>query len=125
MKMINVKDKLPPAGHYSQAVMSNGLVFLSGILPIDQQTGEKFSSASFDKQVKLVFENLINVLKECEMTTNHLVKVNVYIKNAENWATFNDLFADFMGNHKPARTVIPVQELHYGLLIELDAIAEL
>ncbi|MEY3421859.1 MAG: hypothetical protein RIR48_2159, partial [Bacteroidota bacterium] len=65
------------------------------------------------------------VLKECEMTTDHLVKVNVYIKNAENWATFNDLYADFMGNHKPARTVIPVQELHYGLLIELDAIAEL
>ncbi|MBK8054779.1 MAG: RidA family protein [Saprospiraceae bacterium] len=125
MKLINVSGKSAPTGHYSQAVSSNGSVYLSGILPIDQGTGEKLSAGSFKIQVSQVFKNLKDILDECGLTTSHLVKVNAYIKNAENWGAFNSLYAEFMGDHKPARTVIPVQELHYGFLIELDAIAEI
>lgn len=125
MKLMNVTDAIPPAGHYSMAVISHGLIFISGILPIHQQTGEKLTSASFQEQVIQVFSNLTAILNECGSDPGKLVKVNVYIKNVDDWLELNTLYKEFLGDHKPARTVIPVSHLHYGFLIELDAIAEM
>lgn len=125
MEFVSIKKALPQAGHYSQAVVSNGMVFLSGILPIDPWTGIKLTEGNFDAQVNQVFKNLSAVLEAAGTSPKKLLKVNVYLRNIEDWSEFNTLYSAFMGDHKPARTVIPVPDLHFGLLLELDAIAEI
>ncbi len=125
MKKIFVPDTLSPGGHYTPAIISNGFVFTSGLLPINQQSGEKLNTSSFKDQTIMVFENLNSILKAAGTSLDKVVKVSVFLKNINDWAEFNSLYSTLMGDHKPARTVVPVTDLHFGFLIELEAVAEL
>jgi 2-iminobutanoate/2-iminopropanoate deaminase len=126
MQKIQVKDCMNPVGHYSQAIVSGGLLFTSGILPIKIKTSEKLPiNSSIEEQLIVVFDNLNQILQEVGLTSDNVVKVTVYIAGGENWGIVNELYAKYFGEHRPARSIIPVQELHFGYKIELEAIAEL
>ena len=116
-------DRAPaPAGHYSQAVVSGGHVFISGQLPI-RSDGRPLAGDGFEAQARQAIENMLEILRAAGSTPQHLVKVTAYLVGVANWACFNALYASMLPEARPARTVVPVPELHYGYLIEIDAIA--
>jgi len=125
MKKITIPGAIPPRGHYTPAIESNGFLFISGIVPIDPFTGEKYSTVTFGEQTAVVLNNLETILKASGSSLQKLVKVTVFVNDISNWDMFNKLYSEKMGEHKPVRTVVPVGSLHYGFLIELDAIAEI
>ena len=126
MQKIQVKDSPKPVGHYSQAIVSNGLLFTSGILPIQIQTSEKLPiETSIREQSEVVFKNLKKILQEINLTPSNVVKTTIYITDSEAWDVVNQSFSDFFGEHRPARSIIPVSALHFGYKIELEAIAEM
>jgi reactive intermediate/imine deaminase len=116
-------DALPrPAGHYSHAVRAGGLVFVSGLLPVGPD-GRARADAPFDDQVAQVLANLDAVLAAAGTSRAALAQVRVYITDLARWARFNELYAAWIGERRPARCVVPVPALHHGVLIELEAVA--
>lgn len=119
---IDVPDNAPPGGHYSHATTGGGLVFVSGQLPIDKVQG-RLADAPFAVQAECAIRNLINALRAAGSGPEKLLKVNVYIVGIDHWPEFNRVYAELLGPHRPARAVIPVPELHYGFLVEVDGVA--
>lgn len=113
-----------PGGHYSHAVAANGLLFISGQLPITP-SGEKLTGAPFERQVQQVLANVDAILREAGCTRQDLVQVRVYVDAIEHWPAFNELYADWAGSARPARAVVPTGPLHFGLRIEVEAVAKL
>lgn len=111
-----------PAGHYAQAMVAGQQVYISGQLPI-RADGAALPDSSFDTQVRQVIGNMLAILEAAGCTQDRLARVTAYIVGVENWPRFNAIYAELLPNARPARTVVPVPELHYGYLIELDAIA--
>ena len=113
-----------PIGHYSQAIVHHGIVYVSGQLPIDPETGDKVPGGIEDQTLQAL-KNISEILKAAGSDILNTVKVTVYISDIELWQRVNAVYADFFGDHKPARAVVPTRNLHYGFLIEIDAIATL
>lgn len=111
-----------PGGHYSHVAVANGFVFVSGQLPINAQ-GEKLADASFDAQAEQVLANVKAALEGVGSSVAQLVQVRVYVVDVEHWASFNQIYARWAGDAKPARAVVPVAQLHYGFKIEVEAVA--
>ena len=111
-----------PGGHYSHVAVANGFVFVSGQLPINAQ-GEKLADASFDAQAEQVLANVKAALESVGSSVAQLVQVRVYVVDVEHWARFNQIYARWAGEAKPARAVVPVPQLHYGFKIEVEAVA--
>ncbi len=124
MKIINTEHAAEARGHYSQAIASNNLLFISGQLPVSAD-GSHNHDKPFEKQVELVLANLDAILQAGGSQRSNLLKVTVYITDLSKWGVFNELYAQFLGNHKPARAVVPVPELHYGYQLEIEAIAKI
>ena len=122
MQLIETQDAPEPAGHYSQATMVNGMVYVAGILPIVPRT-EKEIPAGIIAQAKQVFRNLQAVLLAAQSDLHQLVSLQLFIPNIELWPDVNSVCEQALGPHKPARTVIPCGTLHYGALIEVNAVA--
>ena len=111
-----------PAGHYSQAIVHNGLVYVSGQLPIDPVTGaEKFGT--IEDQAEQVLNNIAEILLAAGSDLNHVLKTTAYISDIELWPRINATYAAVFGEYRPARAVVPTKELHYGFQIEIDAVA--
>lgn len=116
-------DKAPLAGgHYSQAIEHNGLIFISGQLPIHPETGEKILGP-IEEQTLQVLKNIEAIAVAAGSDLNHILKTTVYVSDIDLWGKVNEVYAAFFGSHKPARAVVPVKTLHYGFLIEIEAIA--
>jgi 2-iminobutanoate/2-iminopropanoate deaminase len=116
-------EKAPiPAGHYSQAVAYNGLVFVAGQLAIDPQTGER-KLGSIEEQTEQALKNVSEILKAAGSDLKLVLKMTVYVADIGLWERVNQVYSRVMGEHRPARAVIPTGELHHGFLIEIDAIA--
>ena len=123
MKIIDT-PKMPKAnGHYSQCIAHNGIVYLSGQLPIDQKT--KSIPRSIEAQTDLVLENIETILTEAGSAKNQVLQVRIYISNIELWDKVNERFSLFFAQHKPTRCIIPTRELHFGCLIEIEITAVL
>lgn len=121
IEQITVSSSLPPGGHYSQATAFHDLVFVSGQLPI---TGEGPSEPEcFEAQARTALGHLLAIVQASGSSADHVLKVTAYIVGIEHWPLFNRVFAEMFGNARPARAVVPVPELHYGYLVEVDAIA--
>ena len=117
-------DIASPGGHYAHAKVHGTTVYVSGQLGI-RPDGSHTCKASFEDQATQALSNLLNVLRLAGCGPNDIVKVTAYVVGVENWASFNQVYADLFGDAKPARTVVPVPALHYGYLVEVDAIAAL
>ncbi len=122
MRFIETNDAPLPAGHYSQAVVTNGLVFVAGILPIVPNT-DRHIPDGVAAQAQQALDNLRAVLRAANSDLDQLVSVQIFIPSIESWGAINDVYRAALGAHKPARTVIPCGPLHYGALIEVNAVA--
>jgi 2-iminobutanoate/2-iminopropanoate deaminase len=111
-----------PGGHYSQAVVHNGLVFVSGQLSIDPSTGEK-KIGTIEEQTEQALNNVAEILRAANSDLSQVLKMTIYVADIELWTAVNTVYARVMGEHRPARAVIPTGRLHYGFLIEIEAIA--
>ena len=124
MKSVLTTKAPKPAGHYAQAIVHNDLVFVSGQLPIDPQTGEKCLGA-VEEQTEQALKIVAEILKAAGSDVDRVIKTTVYIANIELWDRVNSVYARFFGEHRPARAVVPSRELHFGFQIEIEAIAAL
>ena len=119
---VNPEGVSRPGGHYSHAVIANGMVYISGQLPVTA-AGEKLVDASFEAQARQVLANVQAILEGCGSGIEHLVQVRVYVDGIENWPAFNAVYAAWAGDARPARAVVPVPGLHYGFKVEVEAVA--
>jgi reactive intermediate/imine deaminase len=119
---INPAGLAMPGGHYSHVSIANGLVFVSGQLPIDA-SGKKLTDRPFEAQAEQVLANLATALVGAGSDVTKLAQVRVYIVDVAHWPSFNDIYARWAGDARPARAVVPVPALHFGLKIEIEAIA--
>jgi reactive intermediate/imine deaminase len=115
-------DRARPAGHYSHGVVANGFVFVSGQLPITPE-GEKLSGAGIEAQAEQALANVEAVLKACGSDVSRLVQVRVYLDDIANWPAFDAVYARWAGASRPSRAVVPTGALHYGLKVEVEAVA--
>ena len=122
MDHIYLKDAPKPAGHYSPGVVHNGLVYVSGQLPMDMETRKPFSG-DIETQTELALRNVEAVLKEAGSDLNHVLQMTIYVSDIELWGKVNEVYARVLGDHRPARAVIPVKDLHFDTKIEIAAIA--
>lgn len=121
MKVVNT-DKAPAAiGPYSQGVIANGLLFVSGQIPLNPLTGELITD--FEKACRQALDNLIQVIIAGGSAQDKVVKVNVYIRDMGKFSVFNEIYAEYFKNHKPARAVVEVSNLPKGVPVEIEAVA--
>ena len=120
--VITTRGAAPAGGHYSQAIRHGDLIYVSGQLPIAPD-GMHRSGEDFEAQARQAISNMVAVTEAGGGSIASLLKVTVYLVGVENWPRFNAIYADMMGDVRPARSVVPVPELHYGYLVEIDAIA--
>lgn len=108
-------------GHYSQCIEHNGILYLSGQLPIDQVTIT--IPAKVEEQVDLALKNVEIILKEAGSSKNNVLQVRVYISNIDLWDKVNERYSIFFENHRPVRCIIPTRDLHFGCLVEIEVTA--
>lgn len=122
MRTIRTEAAPIPAGHYSQAVVHGGVAYVAGLLPVEAGTNRKVFG-EIEEEAAQVFRNLDAILAASGSSRDRVLRCTVYIADLELWGRFNAAYAAYFGEHRPARTVVPVPGLHYGFKVELDAIA--
>ncbi|MBI9076674.1 MAG: RidA family protein [Desulfatibacillum sp.] len=122
MKEQITTDKAPAAiGPYSQAIKCNGLVFVSGQLAINPQTGEV--EGDIREQTKTVLANLGHILEAAGSSLDKVLKTTVFLDNIEDFAAMNEVYATFFAQTPPARAAFEVARLPKGGLVEIEAVA--
>jgi 2-iminobutanoate/2-iminopropanoate deaminase len=119
--MIEVPDLPPPIGHYSYAVEYGGIIYAAGQLGraatmTDEEAGD------ITRQTRFCLEKLAKVLRAANSDLSRLLKVNITIVNMDDWPAVNAVYKEALGAHRPARAVVAAS-LHFGALIEIEAIA--
>jgi len=122
MKPIKPPDQPQPKGHYSPGVEHNGLVYVSGQLPMSLDTREPFTG-SIEEQTELALRNVEAVLHAADSDLQHVLQFTIYVSDMELWGAVNATYARVLGDHRPARAIVPVKDLHFGTKIEIQAIA--
>jgi 2-iminobutanoate/2-iminopropanoate deaminase len=122
IKRINTPNAPKAAGHYSQATVYNGLVFVAGQLSIDPATGAH-KIGTIEEQTELALSNVHAILKAAGSDWDRVLKVNISVADINLWEAVNKVYARVLGENRPARAVIPTGPLHYGFLIEIEAVA--
>lgn len=118
---ITAPDLPRPGGHYSHGVRHGDTLYISGQLPVARD-GTHDASVDFAEQARRAIGNLLAVAAAAGADPDSFVKVTAYIVDVADWPVFNGIYAEMMGDARPARTVVPVPALHYGYLIEIDAV---
>ncbi len=122
MEKVQIKNAPEPKGHYSSAVVHNGLIFVSGQLPRNAETGE-VETGSIEAQTELALRNVEQILLAANSDLNYVLQFTIYVSEMELWDKVNETYARILGEHKPARTIVPVKDLHFGTKIEIQAVA--
>jgi len=122
MKVIQPSDQPQPKGHYSPGIEHNGLVYVSGQLPMTLDTREPFAG-EIGEQTELALRNVEAVLKAAGSDLQHVLQMTIYVSDIELWGKVNEVCARIMGDHRPARAIVPVKDLHFDTKIEIQAIA--
>lgn len=123
MKKVIFTEKAPAAiGPYSQAIEANGMVFLSGQLPVDPATGE-FAPGGVAEQTTQCFENIKSVLAAAGLTTANIVKTTVFLADMSLFGEMNAVYATYFEGDFPARSAFAVKALPKGALVEIESIA--
>ncbi|MDG1708983.1 MAG: RidA family protein [Emcibacteraceae bacterium] len=122
IEKVSTINAAPPGGHYSQAIRHGELVYLSGILPVTKES-KHCDLENFAEQAKQVLNNADAILSAAGCSPNNVIKSTVYITDISQWPIFDKIYAEFFGDHRPARCVVPVPQLHHGFSVEVEMIA--
>jgi 2-iminobutanoate/2-iminopropanoate deaminase len=122
MKIVSTPEAPAAIGPYSQAIAIGNFVFSSGQIPLDPSTGQ-IVGTDIESQARQVFKNIRAVLKAEELTLNNVVKCTVFMKDLNDFAKMNTIYAEEFGTHKPARSAVQVARLPKDVLIEIECIA--
>lgn len=124
MKFIHTAEGVEPAGHYSQAVVYGGVVYAAGMLGKDPHDpdGDPGDAA---QQTRQALANLSAVLEEAGSDLGHVVRMTIYVSGIEHWGAVNEAYAEVMGEHKPARAIVPVKKFVEPYVVEVVATAAL
>ncbi len=122
MKTIICTDKAPAAiGPYSQAIEVNGMIYTSGVIPVNPATGE--IPDGIEAQAKQAIGNLIQLLQAAQSGAEKVVKTTVFIKNMNDFGIINEIYAQYFTGNYPARSCVEVARLPKDVLIEIEAVA--
>ncbi|MCW5962048.1 MAG: Rid family detoxifying hydrolase [Pyrinomonadaceae bacterium] len=122
MQKVQIKNAPAPKGHYSPAVVHNGFVFVSGQLAVVPETGEE-KTGSIEEQTEQCLRNVEALLKEAGSDLNNTLKFSIFVSDENLWGAVNETYKRILGEHKPARAIIPVGNFRGDFLIEIEAIA--
>jgi len=122
MEKIQIEGTPIPKGHYSQGIVHNNLVYVSGQLPMSLTTRE-IENGSIEAQTELALRNVEAVLLAAGSDLNHVLQMTIYVSEMELWDRVNEVYTRILGEHRPARAIVPVKDLHFGTKIEIQAIA--
>lgn len=123
METLIVEGAPAAIGPYSHAVRTGNLVFCSGQTPLDPAT-MKLVGSTIEEQTEQVFDNLALVLGGVGLTLSNVVKVNVYLKDMEDFSGMNAVYAQRFGDHRPARTTVAVRQNPLDARVEIECVAE-
>jgi rhamnulose-1-phosphate aldolase len=121
MKIIRSEEIPEPAGHYSAVIEHNGVLYISGQLPLTG--GATPPAMGIEEQTKAVMEKLETILRAAGTTRDRVIQIRLFVTDAGYWKIVNEVVGNFFGMHKPVRSIIPVGNLHHGCLVELEATA--
>ncbi len=124
MKKITTPSAPAAIGPYSQAIIANGMLYTSGQIPIDPQTGN-IVSGGIEAQAHQAFVNVRNLVEAAGITMSHVVKVTVYMADMADFATVNTIYEQYFTAPYPARSAVAVKQLPKGALIEIETIAQM
>ena len=122
MQSIETPNAPIPAGHYSQAIVHTGVVYVAGQLPIDPSDRNR-PVGSIEEQTERTLRNVEAVLVAAGSGLDKVLQMTIYVTDISLWAGVNATYARVMGGHRPARAIVPVKDLHYGYQIEIQAVA--
>ncbi|WP_109849512.1 MULTISPECIES: RidA family protein [Proteus] len=117
----NIDALSSPGGHYSHVVTANNMSFISGLLPLDKQ-GNPLANKPVEAQITQVLENLNACLLGINAKKTDIAQIKVYVTDINEWPVVNELYAKWIGEHRPARLVAGVKELHFESKIEIEAV---
>lgn len=121
MESINTKKAPAAVGPYVQGMVHDGLIFTSGQLPINPENGELVSD--IEAAAKQSLTNVLEIVKEAGGKLENIIKVNIYVKDMNDFGKVNKVYEEFFGNHKPTRSCVEVARLPKDGVIEIEAIA--
>lgn len=121
-EFILTKDAPQPGGHYSQAVIHNGLVYVSGQLPLDPVTG-LVVAGDITKQVERTLDNVAAILDAAGSGLDRVLSLTIFVLTRDDWAPVNAVCAQRFGNHRPARAIVGAANLKPDCRVEITAIA--
>jgi 2-iminobutanoate/2-iminopropanoate deaminase len=122
MRSFQPPNQPRPKGHYSPGIEHNGLIYVSGQLPMDLETRKPFTG-DIGEQTELALRNVEAVLHTAGSDLEHVLQMTIYVSDMELWDEVNAAYARVMGDHRPARAIVPVKDLHFDTKIEIQAIA--
>ncbi len=124
MKFIHTENAPAPAGHYSQAVVYGGVVYVAGMLGHDPENPDA-DPGDAGQQARQALRNVQAVLRAAGSDLPHVVRMTIYVSDAKHWGAVNEVYAEVMGDHKPARAIVPVGRFREPWVLEIVATAAL
>ncbi|MCF6243967.1 MAG: RidA family protein [Sulfurovum sp.] len=121
MKFIQTNEAPEAIGPYSQAVAVNGMVYTSGQIALD--TNGQMVGIDVETQTHQVLKNLSQVLSAADASFNDVIKTTIFLADMDDFLKVNKIYAEYFGNHKPARSTVAVKTLPKNALVEIDCIA--
>lgn len=121
---IQTKYSVRDGGHYTPGIAYNGMLYISGQLSIDPETG-KIPEGGIKPQARQALANLDMVLRAAGIGREQVLQCRVYLPDVKYWGDLNDVYSEYFGKHKPARIVVPSNNLYRGCLVEIEAVAAL
>lgn len=122
MRTVQTPNAPITSGHYSQAVVHNGLIFVSGQLPLDPSDPQRVPG-TIAEQTEQALRNVEAILHAAGSALDRILQLNIFVADISRWSEVNETVARVLGNHKPARAVIPCDTLNRGFQIEIVTIA--
>jgi 2-iminobutanoate/2-iminopropanoate deaminase len=122
MKSIFEVGNLKSNGHYALATVHQNTVYVSGQFAINPETREK-QFGTIEEETLQALKNVEMIVEEAGSKKEQILRMTLYIPDVKLWDQVDAVYKEFFGEHKPARTVVPTNELHFGFKIEVDAIA--
>ncbi len=121
MTEIRCAEAPPPGGHYAQAILHRDTLYVSGQLGVTSETPDA-ENVGIAEQVTFALQNIAAIAGVVGANVDDIIRCTVYVADITHWNEANRAYAAFFGAHRPARSIVPCGPLHYGALIEIEAV---